>query len=77
MLSLGAYVFQYQYYTMYNIYSRHVLYVGVTIGIRAGRIHNLAMKYYKYFFLPHMYVVIIVFDVIFIVLSLVNLILFV
>ena len=25
------------------------LYVGVTVGIRAGRILDLAMKYYKYF----------------------------
>ena len=74
---LGTYVFQYQYYTMYNMYSRHILYVGVTVGIRAGRILDLAMKYYKYFFLPHMWVVIIVLGVIFIVLSLINLILFV
>jgi hypothetical protein len=74
---LGTYVFQYQFYTMYNMYSRHILYVGVTVGIRAGRILDLAMKYYKYFFLPHMWVVIIVLGVIFIVLSLINLILFV
>ena len=42
-----------------------------------GCILVLDMRYYKYSFLPHMWVVIIVLDVIFIVLSLINLILFV
>ena len=50
------------------------LYMGVTVGIRAGRILNLAMKHYKYFFLLHMRFFPIGPDIIFIALSLINLI---
>ena len=42
---------------MYNVYLwMYELYVGVTVGIRAGRILDLAMKYNKYFF-PFIWVV--------------------
>lgn len=34
--------------------SIHILYEGVTIDIRAGRILDLAMKYYELFFPPHL-----------------------
>ena len=51
------------------------LYMGVTVGIRAGRILDLAMKHYKYFLSVHMGSVIIVRSVILMVLSLINLIL--
>ena len=60
MCYLGTYLyFSTNFYGfMYNIYIfwMYELYVGVKVGIRAGRILDLAMKYYKYFF-PFIWVV--------------------
>ena len=53
MCYLGTYLYFstkcYQF--TYNVYLLiYELYVGVTVGIKEGRILDLAMKYYKYFF---------------------------
>ena len=51
-----------------------ILYVGVTVGIRAGRILDLAMEYFKCFPSVHIRNLAIELNVMFMVLSLINLI---
>ena len=52
------------------------IYVGVTVGIKAGRILDLAMEYFECFLSVHIRNLAIELNVMFIVLSLINLILF-